>query len=252
VKTSKGRHLYFRGDVPNTVKRIAGVDSRGPAGYVLAPTSVHQTGSTYTWTRSPASGAEIVELPQHVVELLSQPPASKPPNADAHGLRVGPDCSRSGLDAVRTIALVQRGLSDEAIRVELEAFSEKWRERSPSGREAYFRSTLEYAKRFHELGLVRVKVVQAALTGEGETSEKPALWRVKLDLVTADGEVLRAKLKVPTDGYPDRRMWDAVETGIDPVALIAPGGHVLAAFLVGRELDVVIRDGRVVWMCTAR
>ena len=42
VRTPRdGRHLYYRGDLPNSVGRLAaGIDTRGAGGYVLAPPSV--------------------------------------------------------------------------------------------------------------------------------------------------------------------------------------------------------------------
>lgn len=56
VKTTKGRHLYFRHpgvEVPNAV-RIAGtkeegVDIRGDGGLVVAPPSTHASGKPYVW-----------------------------------------------------------------------------------------------------------------------------------------------------------------------------------------------------------
>jgi hypothetical protein len=98
----------------------------------------------------------------------------------------------------------------------------------------------------------RVKVVQAVLAGEGAKTDRPALWRIKLDLVTLDGELRTERLKVPSAGYPDRRMWDAVCPDLDAAAVIAPDGWRLAARLVGRELDVAFRDGRIVRMRAAQ
>jgi hypothetical protein len=53
--TARGRHLYFQWSdlcpVRNTAGRIApGIDTRGEAGYVLAPPSVHRTGRVYAWS----------------------------------------------------------------------------------------------------------------------------------------------------------------------------------------------------------
>jgi hypothetical protein len=56
-----GRHLYFmhpRGVVHNRVGVVPGVDLRGDGGCVVAPPSVHPTGTRYTW--APARSPEEV------------------------------------------------------------------------------------------------------------------------------------------------------------------------------------------------
>ena len=51
-----GRHLYFghRGEMlHNRVGIAPGVDLRGDGGYVVAPPSIHASGESYRWERSP-------------------------------------------------------------------------------------------------------------------------------------------------------------------------------------------------------
>jgi hypothetical protein len=51
-----GRHLYFAHPgaiIRNRVGIAPGVDLRGDGGYVVAPPSVHPSGETYRWLRSP-------------------------------------------------------------------------------------------------------------------------------------------------------------------------------------------------------
>ena len=54
-----GRHLYYRhpgGQVRNKAGLSPGIDLRGDGGYVVAPPSIHPSGSVYEWLprRSPA------------------------------------------------------------------------------------------------------------------------------------------------------------------------------------------------------
>lgn len=69
VKTGKGKHYYFRsGDTPvaNSVGRLGkGIDIRGDDGYVVAPSSVHQSGTVYEFlSRRDLSDVEIAKAPK--------------------------------------------------------------------------------------------------------------------------------------------------------------------------------------------
>lgn len=50
VSTGKGWHFYFKGDAPNGVAVLSGVDTRGYGGFVVCPPSVHESGRRYTGT----------------------------------------------------------------------------------------------------------------------------------------------------------------------------------------------------------
>jgi hypothetical protein len=72
--TARGRHLYFawsaKHPVRNTAGRIApGIDTRGEAGYVLAPPSVHRTGRVYAW--SVDSAGTFAAAPQWLLDKIS-------------------------------------------------------------------------------------------------------------------------------------------------------------------------------------
>lgn len=72
VRTSKGVHVYFAsGGLRNGVNvhpLVKGVDLRGERGYVVAPPSVHPSGSVYGWAVSPADKA-FATLPMWVKML---------------------------------------------------------------------------------------------------------------------------------------------------------------------------------------
>ena len=74
VETAHGRHLYFRhsgGLVPNSVKKILpGVDVRGDSGYVVAPPSIHESGTVYAWIKPARPLAKLPVLPEWVVQAV--------------------------------------------------------------------------------------------------------------------------------------------------------------------------------------
>ena len=55
-RTGHGLHLIYRHpghEVPNSSKRLPGVDVRGDGGYIVAPPSVHPSGAVYQWQVTP-------------------------------------------------------------------------------------------------------------------------------------------------------------------------------------------------------
>jgi putative DNA primase/helicase len=78
VRTAKGAHLWFAhpGDRRPNRARVGGVglDVRADGGYVVCPPSVHPSGCTYTWERSPWEFAGGIwppaEMPKALVELI--------------------------------------------------------------------------------------------------------------------------------------------------------------------------------------
>lgn len=78
--TGKGWHYYFRHPgfpVANFAGRLPGVDLRGDGGYVVAPPSVHPSGSLYQWAGglSP-NDVGLAPLPEWVLELIRTKPGS--------------------------------------------------------------------------------------------------------------------------------------------------------------------------------
>lgn len=59
-----GLHLYYSGEVPNSVSKIAlGIDIRGVGGYVIAPGSVRADGTRY----SLANDSPVLAAPEHLI-----------------------------------------------------------------------------------------------------------------------------------------------------------------------------------------
>lgn len=85
VKTSKGRHLYFKhpgGVIRNSVNKIfKGVDVRADGGYVVAPPSVHESGHQYSWVDE---NTTVADLPKALLEIITKG-EHKPPVAASEG-----------------------------------------------------------------------------------------------------------------------------------------------------------------------
>jgi hypothetical protein len=80
---SGGRHVYFAhpgGLVRNRVGLLPGIDLRGDGGYVVAPPSVHCSGTRYAWVPAHAPGeAALAGLPSWLLALVAdQAPHGRP------------------------------------------------------------------------------------------------------------------------------------------------------------------------------
>lgn len=72
VRTSKGKHLYFRHPghyVPTKVGFLPGLDVRADGGYALLPPSVHPSGRVYAWENPPEEG--IADLPAELLDAIN-------------------------------------------------------------------------------------------------------------------------------------------------------------------------------------
>ncbi|OFX04187.1 MAG: hypothetical protein A3E78_02525 [Alphaproteobacteria bacterium RIFCSPHIGHO2_12_FULL_63_12] len=70
--TGRGRHVFFSGDCDNRVGVLTKVDTRSDGGYVVAPPSVHPSGSPYAWL-VPFEGHPPLPAPAKLKELLARP-----------------------------------------------------------------------------------------------------------------------------------------------------------------------------------
>lgn len=74
--TARGCHFYFEHPgfiVPNKISLLPGMDIRGDGGFVVAPGSVHPSGSVYRWLNHPAWN-EIAPLPEWLFAKLCNRP----------------------------------------------------------------------------------------------------------------------------------------------------------------------------------
>jgi hypothetical protein len=117
VRTARGRHLYFalpeRKAVRCSVGRLGtGLDVRGDGGYVVAPPSLHPTGSAYEWLRE----CPPAPLPIPLARLLDEH-RSAPSNLPAgEKFREG---TRNATLASLAGTMRRRGMGEDAIRAAL-------------------------------------------------------------------------------------------------------------------------------------
>ena len=80
VVTGRGRHLWFRQPESLVIRNSAGklgegIDVRGEGGYVVAPPSIHPSGSAYEWSVDTADA--LADAPEWLIKATSWP-AAKP------------------------------------------------------------------------------------------------------------------------------------------------------------------------------
>jgi hypothetical protein len=70
-----GFHLLFKQpneSIPNKANLFQGVDVRGDGGYIVAPPSIHQTGSPYSWTNS-LETSSLLDAPEWLIRQIKKP-----------------------------------------------------------------------------------------------------------------------------------------------------------------------------------
>jgi hypothetical protein len=67
VRTGKGLHVYFQGEARTRTGFSPGMDLRGTGGYVVAPPSVHASGTVYEWIRS-FDDADLAPMPEWLIQ----------------------------------------------------------------------------------------------------------------------------------------------------------------------------------------
>ncbi len=160
------------------------------------------------------------------------------------------DRSDSGADWLFVLARMRAGETDREIARAL-------RRRSPKAteRDDYLHRTIERARVSHEANLTRVTVARAMFESRPAWESRPPLVRWVLDLVTPNGEVLRARVALPTAGYESaRETFRAVFPGVRWTSSLGSiDGWRRRGLLPlrGRQLDVAVRGAEVTWMRAA-
>jgi hypothetical protein len=100
---SGGEQRFFRWlpngpEIKNTSSKIGPkLDTRGAGGFVILPPSLHPAGNRYSWT---SNGAELVEAPSWLIELVLAKPAQAAPRVERqHPTRTATGYGRAALDA---------------------------------------------------------------------------------------------------------------------------------------------------------
>jgi Bifunctional DNA primase/polymerase, N-terminal/Primase C terminal 1 (PriCT-1) len=87
--SGRGRHFYYVGDTPGKLSVGPKVDLLGKGRYVVAPPSLHASGTRYQWSNGQR---QIVDAPEWVYERASAPAASRPiRKRQAQGIATGED-----------------------------------------------------------------------------------------------------------------------------------------------------------------
>lgn len=257
VVTRRGKHWYYQSDRlrRSSSGRLAKkIDVQVTGSYVAAPPT-EIDGKRYRWRRS-AFHRDVEPLPTGIEQALhgTVSPRSAA-QISCETVPGGGDQSRSGLDAQRTIRLVQSGLGRGEVLAAFGGFSEKFIERAArrgdEAAESYFESVYGWALRFAGANHRLAKVVRAQLEVLGAAGGRSALGRILLELTADDGGAVSHQLVVPTGSRSDE-MWQAATPDLDPVKVMGPGGHRIVRALEGRVFDVVLRGCRVVWMRTTK
>ncbi|MGH7293674.1 MAG: bifunctional DNA primase/polymerase, partial [Polyangiaceae bacterium] len=220
-------------------------------GYVILPPSRHASGRSYRWRLSPLTHA-LAAAPAWLVEALAKGPGARPRGS---ARRHGQDHSRSARDMALCLRMLRDEADDAAIERALYRTSKKIAEEKGANAGTYVALTISNARRIHEESAPRATVRSVRLDHFPAREGKPALTRVRLDLVTDDGEMVNATIAVPSPGYDSASAtWEACFPDVAPDVLGTSWERALVAWrslrprIVGRTFNVATRGGAVVWL----
>ncbi len=117
VKTGSGRHFYFLAPdgqrIRNTAGKLApGIDTRGDGGYVVAPPSVHPSGSVYEWSPRIVDG---VVLPAWIAQRLARAQPERKPMPDINLVGTTPYGKAALDEEISRVALAGEGTRNDTL-----------------------------------------------------------------------------------------------------------------------------------------
>ncbi|SCW36733.1 phage/plasmid primase, P4 family, C-terminal domain-containing protein [Sphingobium faniae] len=140
VRTGKGQHVYFAhpgGIVGNRAGIFPGADIRGDGGYVVAPGSIHESGTAYEWLNPPGL-FQLAPVPDWLMDMLRTPslvaveagkvrkaqPGARNDQLNKSAFRLGQEAASGHVDqgearAALADAARAAGLDDEETRATL-------------------------------------------------------------------------------------------------------------------------------------
>jgi hypothetical protein len=130
VKTHKGRHYFLRHPgfrVKNSVRRLAdAVDLRADDAYVVAPPSIHASGTVYKWEQeSPFKSKLIADAPDWLLKRIQDPLGNSPRsnisvsrivskgNRNSHLISIAGGMRRQGLEREAILAALMHENEDK-------------------------------------------------------------------------------------------------------------------------------------------
>ncbi len=116
VKTGSGRHFYFLPPadqrIRNTAGKLApGIDTRGDGGYVVAPPSVHPSGSIYEYLAQ----VDAVILPAWIAQRLIRAQPERKPMPDINLIGTSPYGKAALDEEIARVALASEGTRNDTL-----------------------------------------------------------------------------------------------------------------------------------------
>ncbi len=254
--TGRGRHLHFgiEGPMRPTAHALGpGLDTRADDSYIVAPPSIHASGRPYRWVRE-AGRYPLADAPEWLIALLRGPKSGGTTCGFPHGGAAGgthksspsprgPDRSLSGDDARLAVTMANGGASD----AEIEGALRRTAARKGPHADDYVARTIAFAR----AGSVEARITRAEVQRLGAYLGMPPLTRIRLRLVSIDGEHIAANVVVPDEHHRSAGpIFQAVmPSDVSPETFATHDGAMRAVRqLVGRRLEVAVRNGQVRWM----
>ena len=134
VQTGKGFHYYFAypEDESIAIRNLAsrssdggtleGLDVRGDGGYVVAPPSVHENGSTYQWLRTPWE-YKLADAPDWLIAIVKQQPEDQSVKLRQTDRKLASDCVQLDFNDTEQAPerYLEKALESELVKLQMAA-----------------------------------------------------------------------------------------------------------------------------------